>query len=82
MPSRSIPSRFATRPQIDKSLQTIIGPAFHQQNWNLLINPATMYIVFSHRVPVHGKASERRCSHSPASSDNVVRGQAHDGLSF
>jgi hypothetical protein len=42
---------------------------------NLLINPAPKYAVFSQRVSVRSKASERRFSHSKASSDNVAAGR-------
>jgi hypothetical protein len=48
----------------------------------LLINPATIYIVFSLRLSVRSKASERRFSHSKASSDNAVCGQTGADLSF
>ena len=37
-----------------------------------IINPATIYIAFSQRVCVRSKASERRFSHSKASSDNAA----------
>ncbi len=46
------------------------------------INPATIYVVFSRRVPVLGKAALRRRSHSTASNANAVRGPARGGLSF
>jgi len=39
-----------------------------------------MYIVFSQRVSVRSKASERRFSHSKASSDNAVCGRTRAGL--
>jgi len=47
-----------------------------------VINPATIYIVFSRRVPVHGKAALCRRSHSTACNANAVRGPTRDGLSF
>jgi hypothetical protein len=47
-----------------------------------IINPAAKYVVFSHREPAHGKASERRCSYSTASFDNAVHEQAHDDLAY
>ena len=39
------------------------------------INPATKYVAFSQRVSARSKASERRFSHSKASSDNAAAGR-------
>jgi len=47
-----------------------------------LVNPATKYVVFSQAVPVHSKASARRCSTPTASDDNADCGPAQLGLSF
>ncbi len=48
----------------------------------MTINPATIYIVFSHCVPVRCKAAKCRCSHSTANFANAVSGPARNGLSF
>ena len=45
-----------------------------------LINPATIYVVFSRLLRARSKASERRFSHSKASSDNAVCGPLRAGL--
>jgi len=47
-----------------------------------IINPATIYIVFSHCVPVRCKAAKYRCRHSTASFANAVSAPARNGLSF
>ena len=44
--------------------------------------PAIIYIVFSRRVLVRGKAAKRRCSTPTASFANAVRGPARGDLSL
>jgi len=48
----------------------------------VLINPAASYVAFSQRVSARSKASERRFSHSKASSDNEVCGQTRVDLTL
>ncbi len=47
-----------------------------------IINPATIYIVFSRYVRVYSKALKRHCSTSTVSFNNAVCRPAHNGLAF
>jgi len=47
-----------------------------------LVDPATIYIVFSRGVPVRSKVAYRRCSHSTARWGNAACGPARHGLSL